>query len=539
MDHEVYGFLAAEEFHGLSFPEFVTLAYIKSGVCVFAAQVEGRVLTGPMKQVSVVDAGTVFFAIAVDEEAMESISSSSDQGDWRDVFLKKRFQMFKKQQNSDLHSSEQLAPGASSSDEMISAQKPKFKKMATQHALAAAEKKGELDEWQILDLELRASEIIANARQENFILVLNLTKEWRTMIPFIASSRAAYEPCRMPLVILGSEPPPKALHESLGFDKDAKLGWIRGSPIVTEDLIRAGVQDCSIIACPGPSVDAGGELTAMLDADVVIVNRSLANLGITQSTILEFKRTQNICLLPRPGGVLEPKLADKTNSKPRLPGKANSSHSGLQKSLTTPLLNHHDDHKGAYHDNDSGAFHSTVFHRPRYGDYYGQQPSISRCFKSAFHVFSSVCGSGGEKTAIIKDPPYSHDPRFASGHIFTTRALGSLLARAYYTPGTLEVIQSLVNPDESDEKAVYPWQVYAGDKYVGKDYGDVLCDLVQRVEHPALLIGLFRAAASTPDDLGYVWTNPTYDTVVLDTDLLYALGDRHFGKHCYEQGILR
>merc|ERR1719265_2464253 len=99
-------------------------------------------------------------------------------------------------------------------------------------------------------------------------------------------------------------------------------------------------------------------------------------------------------------------------------------------------------------------------------------------------------------------------------------------------------MQSLVNPDERSDEAIFPWQVSPRNEHVGKAYGDVLHGLIQRPEHPALLIGLYRKGGSAPDDLGYVWTNPEYNTVVLKTDLLYVLGDRYFGKSAFEQGIM-
>lgn len=385
-------------------------------------------------------------------------------------------------------------------------------------ALEAVEKKSKVvQECEIEDLEQRARNIISNAASDGFILVLNLTREWRSMIPLISRSRAGYEPFRMPLVILCVDPPPQSLHNLLSLRDDTKLGWICGNPIVTEDLVRAGVKECTSIACPEPLAEASsGELMAMLDADVLIVNRSLEHLGVRQASVLEFKRTENICLLPR----LE-ELHSVAPSQQQIFSTDNSNETVRELQTTSP----------------SSDVESLT---PRKESRDLSSKNIAIAFiKSAIQSLVSSAFSRVGDTSTIKDPLYSYDPRFAAGHIFTTRAIGALLGRAFYTPGTLEVIQSLVNPDEDDDEAIFPWQVAPKDEYVGMAYGDLLHGLVSDPEQPALLIGLFRDGGTCRHHLGYVWTNPGYNTIVLKTDLLYVLGDRYFGRSAYAEGILR
>merc|ERR1719335_550680 len=87
---------------------------------------------------------------------------------------------------------------------------------------------------------------------------------------------------------------------------------------------------------------------------------------------------------------------------------------------------------------------------------------------------------GGLSAADTKTEEVTHlcDPRFAAGQIFTATVLGSLLGRAFHTPGTLEVIQALVNPDDACDDSIFPWQVYPQPQYIGMSYGEVFSSLI-------------------------------------------------------------
>merc|ERR1712107_234437 len=104
-------------------------------------------------------------------------------------------------------------------------------------------------------------------------------------------------------------------------------------------------------------------------------------------------------------------------------------------------------------------------------------------------------------------------------------------------------MQLLVMDNGSDEKenidANVPWQVHPLPWQSGMTYGDLFDELVNQETNPVMLLGLFRQFIdSTTSSEGFVWTNPDRSTIIMDTDLLYVLGDRHYGKWAYDSGLI-
>merc|ERR1712139_687361 len=95
MDHEMYGCLAAEEFHGSTYLKFVEEAYSRNGTCVFAAQINGHIVLAPFPTNLVVDAKVVFFALAPGEEAFSGITQNNV--NWREIFAQNRWKLFEEE----------------------------------------------------------------------------------------------------------------------------------------------------------------------------------------------------------------------------------------------------------------------------------------------------------------------------------------------------------------------------------------------------------------------------------------------------------
>lgn len=648
MDQEVYGFLAAEQFHGLPFRKWCIDVYQKASMCIFAAQIGGKIILAPLQQLRYVDKETVFFVLAPDDTALKDFKVPDSETNWRDVFLEKRmaFQNHfenvsaptsddgsslmardatgslasfmagpttdgtgslapqqlrnatlqqrksiraglmgmdssfgrEKSTNSVAFGSLSMAAGAASvgfksvtrksvfstvlptplptpglmaatrrstrraglgfpdvSNVLFAARlstpllegideddgRDSSRQTLMQTELIAAERRSKfiancqgraskavkirsqdlnpqnakIDADIKEELEQKATDIIDEADNHPFTLILNLSGQWHHVAHFIVHSRAEYLPFQMPIIILGMQEPPAEVADQLELvDNDENsIGFVLGSPSWVPDLIRAGVMECSIIVCPSEQATAttatGGERTAMLDADVVVLHRVLETLGVSdKSLILEFKRIHNIRLLPNvspsQGGSVSVHQATEKGSPPQKSG-------GL------------------------------------------------RSFLSPAFLTNLLLGGASDATTTL---PHWCDPRFASGMIFTQQVLGSLLARAFHTPGIVEVMQALAMPDEDDLYGIFPWLISLPSRYTGITFGELFSRLVEDSVHPVMPVGLYRAfdpkAANGNQADGYVLTVPDVSVVIHSSDFVYVLGDRQFGSCAYDQGLL-
>jgi len=145
--------------------------------------------------------------------------------------------------------------------------------------------------------------------------------------------------------------------------------------------------------------------------------------------------------------------------------------------------------------------------------------------------------SGGKQWSFNPNESFENHPRFASGNICTAAALGSLLAKSFYTPGIVELIQFLCLHEGCGEDA-YPWQVAVPQSFLGKTYGDLAEDF-GKPGQGALCLGLFRLCfPETGSSAGYVLTNPTPSTVLRPSDLVSVVAPAAFGKACFEKGMV-
>merc|ERR1712061_764159 len=103
----------------------------------------------------------------------------------------------------------------------------------------------------------------------------------------------------VPIIILCATRPTKNVAGLIGLEDDEGIGCFVGSANWAPDLIRSGVQECSVIVSLGQGsagdADFGRELIVLLDSDVVMLQRMLDRIGVMNKAMLfEFKRTQNM-----------------------------------------------------------------------------------------------------------------------------------------------------------------------------------------------------------------------------------------------------
>lgn len=155
-------------------------------------------------------------------------------------------------------------------------------------------------------------------------------------------------------------------------------------------------------------------------------------------------------------------------------------------------------------------------------------------FMHRFPLNEEVFTDGGCQWKFEPNEAFENHPRFASGNIFSASCVGAMLAKAYYTPGIIEIMEKLC----VEVGGSTPWQVTVPPKLVGKTYGD-LAEEFCRAEHGALCMGLYRLCfPDTRSTVGYVLTNPDPDTKLRRNDLITVLAPPEFGKACFERGMI-
>jgi len=161
-----------------------------------------------------------------------------------------------------------------------------------------------------------------------------------------------------------------------------------------------------------------------------------------------------------------------------------------------------------------------------------QQESVS-----FLHRFPLYERAGEDTERMNAKENYINHPRFAGGGIFTGSCMGALLARAYYTPGIVELLEALVIVGSTGQSS-FPWQVAVPWNMKHKKYGDLVQAFMADGSN-ALCMGLYRTCwRGAGDGAKYVMTNPPMNTVLRGDDLAIVLGTEAFGKDAFEQDLL-
>mmetsp|Transcript_85442 Transcript_85442/g.242230 ORF Transcript_85442/g.242230 Transcript_85442/m.242230 type:complete len:128 (-) Transcript_85442:79-462(-) len=122
--------------------------------------------------------------------------------------------------------------------------------------------------------------------------------------------------------------------------------------------------------------------------------------------------------------------------------------------------------------------------------------------------------------------------------------LGTMLARAYYMPGTVEVVQTLLGMDDFGEppqsNRALLWQIIVPRKRNGKVYklwGELWRDLFSGEHFESVIaLGLYRTPGS--HGTGYVVTHPAEDLRVRLSDLVFVLASGAWSRWATEAGLL-
>jgi len=153
------------------------------------------------------------------------------------------------------------------------------------------------------------------------------------------------------------------------------------------------------------------------------------------------------------------------------------------------------------------------------------------------HRFPLYDPMSSNSTVPLADQSFINHPRFASGDIFTASCLGALMATAFYTPGVVEILDSLILGQNSMQTS-FPWQIAVPQEVAGKTYADCVRFLLGD-SWSALCMGLYRVCfPDTGSMSSYVITNPEPSTVLREDDLVIVLGTAEFGQRCFDLGLI-
>eukprot|EP00743_Colponemidia_sp_Colp-15_P009627 GILK01010530.1.p1 GENE.GILK01010530.1~~GILK01010530.1.p1 ORF type:complete len:1075 (+),score=161.66 GILK01010530.1:432-3227(+) len=125
-------------------------------------------------------------------------------------------------------------------------------------------------------------------------------------------------------------------------------------------------------------------------------------------------------------------------------------------------------------------------------------------------------------------------PQFASGNIFPSSALDTLLCQTFYDEHLLTVILRFIQPEtisavrQNDRLASFELPP----NYRGKTYSELFSDLVN-LERPLIPLALYRPASWLGSTLPYLYTSPSSKAVLGEKDIVIVLGDVPYKK----QGI--
>jgi len=598
--HRIFGFIPIRSMRNASFQDFIKEAYDKTGMIVFAAQISGDVVLAPFHVLNSIDEDTVVFALAPHETDLKKLVDNSQ--DWRAVFYRNRFQKFAEDEKNSprsrlkragAHLAAKKAQKQSGKSPTLRSQRPSFSMLhepllfehQAEDARSSVRQRSSVRSSEDADndsihrgssaifeddmfgnrrasissptagmevnltkdtfktLEENAERIREEANEFPFTTFIELSQTWEHAATFVRENRLKWLPSRTPLIILSSASPPPRLVIELGLMDDPHVGVIIGSPKQLMCLLSAGVQEATVVVCPAvDQIDLAAlqdatdpEELAMVDADAIVVYQTLDAIGVTLRSMMlfEFKRIHNACLLPPRNQNI-----DWAAQAPQGTSSSSSQRTvGVDQDSATSKATPRSRKKAA---EDSNLISQAILPSPSaMGPHDGQDDQKQGLCKRMWENFLSE----GPKPNSFQATLCSH-PRYISGRIFTSDCFGSLLARACYIPGVMEVIEALIVPQSRADEDVFVWQIHTKDEMVGQTFATCWKKLLEDQDGPALALGLYRflepaeELAEVDPPVGFVFTSPPPDTLMQELDLIYVLAPKDFGHRAQAEGFL-
>jgi len=556
LKHSIFGFVPSPSYIGKSFVEFVEVAFERTGMTIFAAQIDGDVILTPFHHLDNIWADTVMFAFAKEEYDLEPVACDSQERDWRKIFYRNRFQRFARD-HGDSPRSRLKRSGASLASRRCSQQfmrimstdsihEPLLRNSPVFTPLPPAERSlyggkdmglapgggdgaslppcnGGADSTKRPSLEPpdtpaslfmrsgmlreRAKAICAEGADTPFVTFIELAEDWEHAAPFIEHGRNKWLPTKTPIIVQCRSAPSQSLCTDLGLEDDPTVGCIVGSPTDIKCLSSAGVLEAAVVLCPAvdhlSSVSEVSrddwEEASMVDAEAIVVYKTLDGMGVTLQSmvVFELKRVSSASLLPACGAEVRWHQEDSEDDG--------------QDCNDAPI------------ELEAAAKLARVMTVQSF-DTKPPEKSAGRGF------FDALFAEGPSPSSF--QAKLCFEPLYISGRVFTSACIGSMLARGSYVPGIAEVIEALIMPQQS---GVYAWQIHARESMVGRDWSTCWKALFHDHDGPALALGIYRFLEPWEQSMedsppsGFVFTSPSPGTFIRADDLIYVLASEEWG----------
>eukprot|EP00927_Polykrikos_kofoidii_P058429 TRINITY_DN5293_c0_g1_i1.p1 TRINITY_DN5293_c0_g1~~TRINITY_DN5293_c0_g1_i1.p1 ORF type:complete len:1155 (+),score=149.60 TRINITY_DN5293_c0_g1_i1:88-3552(+) len=571
LKHKIAGFLPNFKLLGKSFSWIVAYAYRHAGVIVVAVQYRGDVILSPFHDTDwAADRDSVLFAVIADEKDLEPISCTSK--DWRRIFYQNRFQRFeeddrnspqnrlrragvrmtlrRRSSSSQEWSSRRSNTGDSPSlnvpllsdaQEVVSFL-PSSRDRGTIRELnmshGCADPTGEevaflkaltrsISGDELMVKEQHAMRIRNNKDNVPFVTFIELSESWEHAAKFIHGGRLEWLPTRVSAIILCPKAPSIELLHRLKLIEDTCIGIIIGPPKELMVLLNAGVQEASHIVCP--AVDKPTEHGKdFIDGDAIVIYQMLDAIGVIRNSMVlfEFKCVRNICLLPSYKKQPDWYCAEDSSSD-----GSDAEQDHMMSRISTMSLK---------------ILQDNVSNDDEENEVVDARNSLKdkSCYARLLRMFSKHKNNlfaEGPKSLSFQANLSCH-PRYISGRVFTADCIGSLMACGCYTPGIMEVIQSLILPQVSSDAFV--WEMRPRTSMHNSTWAACFEELRKEEGGPALGLGLYRYLEAEDQHgeidppRGYVFTNPPPNTVLRKSDLIYVLASKAWGRRAHTDRVL-
>lgn len=567
-----YGF--AMDFHGLSIHDrFVGRSFLEfaaecfeCGVAPVAVQIEGKIILNPASTFKFTK-GDVVFCVHPGGSHLNFTTLANQTCDWRSEFVKrqasarrsrrkgqgsgvyfedvgclrslpeKNYHDQQRQTRQAVHRSAVRTPNDVTLPQFaLWARKAGAKAIAGDINDKMNLPKDDAHMLQVEEIEEleELTEIIADKGQ-HVLLVLLETGMWQHVEAFVKSLRAEFLPVFQPIIVLTEILPPREVLKETAWTFH-EVSFMLGRSTRIQDLYKAGMKQARTIVLLSGSGPPSCEWH-MVDAVGVMTLVNIENEQLGTHTVVELLNEDSVRLLTRyPIHVPGADSSDETDAVEEIPKKF--SHGARMTMKNSPRKT---------------LARSDSFQR------------ITKEFKNRKSITQVVAHQGipwdGKSHSHDQKEPFNTIPRFASGNIFTASCLGVLMARAYYTPGIIELVEAILLGDKKDQES-FPFQIRIPSGFAGKPYSRLIDKLLsgwpmsssssddrQSKDEAgiansvaAIPLGIYRlhnnGNHSFDEYVHHVITNPPRHFIIEQTDLVFVIGCAAFGAACFNEGIL-
>lgn len=491
-------FCVADHIDGKTWQDLVHIG-LEQGIVPIAAQVEGHIILNP--ESCTLQDKDVVFAIVRDLSLLSCIADVDV--DWRPIFTERQGKAVPRIIPSIRKPAASLRQETRSRNGSQAAESPKGKSIflalpqfsaaslggapsappqkATPRKVETSKPvRGDMSREDIEKMELAAEEIAEGGG--HILLVVLVGSIWPQVRTFMSCCRAQHLPYHDPIVVMTPDPPNRKVCHDL-CESFENVGILLGSLLEKSDRERANARNASCII-----LLAGRPLAQDWNLVDCVGTMSLVTLEYDQiscPTVLELLNEESSKLLQ----------------------------------LYRPSS-------------------SAIVDMEKYGDL---DPSSTLQYSMSFYSAFQEYQPGTANHSVGSS--FNHQPRFASGNLFSCSFVGAMCASSYYVPGVFELTEALTM---GRGQTSFAWQVRPPRDMQGESYRALaswifkgLSEEMGSSELLAIPLGIYRQQSEDDEhDTNHVIINPDMDLLLSSTDRAFVLASEKYGRACAALGLL-